>query len=140
MGQTVIQKKVFDESTLLFDAVDTSAWTFATKNSSIINLAAWGGYDAFRPPYIQLRWPGLSSAGASTFQIQLVSDNSATPTTVIYTGPGVALTLANAKLKFMDQDWIMHLPLSDLGNYFRLNIILGIADLNGGTLTAGLVK
>ena len=134
----MVQKKVFDELTLLFDYEDTSAWTVSTHNSSIVDLATYGGYDYFNPARMQLRWPGLNSGGAATVNFQLISDDSATPTTVIWIGP--VLTLAAAKAKFMDQDWVMHLPMSDVGRYFRLNIVIGTAALTGGRLTAGLVK
>lgn len=131
-------KKIFDESTLLYDAVDTSSWTVSNHDSSIVNLSLYGGYDALQPPIVQIRWPGITSAGLATAIISIMMDTNATPTTILWVSR--TFTLAQMVSFFGDADYRLHLPVSEMSTYIKIRIAIGTAALTGGTLTGGLVK
>ena len=135
----------FDETLMLWDATDTSGWTFGvgTYYSSDINLATLRICDAYSPNVhkwgVAISWPGVGSAGAATFAFSMCSGAAATPTDVIFAGP-TGMSLAAARAMFRDREaCVFPIPTILTLAYFRCKMVIGVADLNAGVLTAGLV-
>jgi len=129
--------KVFDSATLMYDAAAHTVFTVATHNSASVDLKA-ADIDEFNPGEIIAKWPGLDSAGALTLQL-IVADSADDATfIVIWTGPAVAWTLAEAQAEMLD--WRFKLPSHGLRRYVRISVIIGTAVASAGLLTVGVVK
>lgn len=131
---------VFDELVLLYDAVDTSAWTAGVKYSADVDLLALGINAQSEKHYgIAISWPGVGSGGAATTELRMFTGAAATPTTLIYTGPAT-VSLANTKALYQDAErFVVPIPLIDTLQYFRIGINVATATINAGVITAGII-
>lgn len=131
--------KAFDASALFFAQNLTLASGFAvgTVNSSSVDLKA-ADIDTENPGEVQVAFLGVTSGGSATILVRVEdsADNSsfAAVTPIGLTSAAIAYNDASlADIRFT-------LPRVGLRRYVRLAVVVGTADLTGGTVNAGLVK
>lgn len=129
----------FDEELLFWDA-DATLRAAATYHSAVLSLSDLGLDGNSEKHYgVAISWPGVDSAGAATTLLSILSDDTATPTAVIWED-AADLSLAETKARYQDAErCVLPIPMLLTGDNIRLQIDVDIAALTAGTITAGLV-
>lgn len=129
---------VLDADTDLFENEDTSSLGTGDLDSSAVATDGFKTSDRVCDMGIAIHWPGITSGGAATIQLEICSDDTTTPTDAIVTTK--VFTLAEAVAAFgTGEGYIIPVPNAELADYLRLRVVVAVAALTGGTLTAGLV-
>ena len=127
--------KVFDNETMFWDAEAAGTFTVATHVSASADLGA-ADIDEADAGEVIIKWPGLDSAGAATFDLVLADSADDSTFANVLAFPQMDLATAQAELA----DFRFKLPTKSLRRYVRLSIAVGTAVVSAGVLTAGLVK
>lgn len=127
--------KVLDNEAMFWTAEVAGTFTVATHVSASVDL---GGVDMDEasPGEVVIKWPGLDSAGAATFDVVLADSADDTTFANVFAFPQMDLATAQAELA----EFLFRLPSKSLKRYVRLSIAVGVAVVSAGALTAGLVK
>ena len=128
---------VLDTLTDFFDK-DATILAVADYASAQVDISGHTSSDDVCTLGVAIQWPGITSAGAAVVTITVLSDSATPPTTVVYTSR--AYTLAEAVSFFGGPDgYILPLANVELDTNIIINIGVSVANITGGTLTAGLV-
>ena len=125
----------FDELTLAFDAVDTSAWTATAHVGAANDMGAISPDETGKKAY-RIKWPGINSGGSATVVFSVQTDDNAgfsTPVTI-----ETSRTMNYNASEPGPSDYLMPIP-AEHERYIRLVATVATAALTGGAITAGIV-
>lgn len=135
---TRTQHKAFDNDLMFWSAQDMSSGFTQAASPVYSDTLDIGGdaLDQHDPGEIAIDVSGIASGGNATVQIDVCSASSGTPTT----SDSILKTQAYA-LADLQANPIVAIPIprADIKQKVRLAFTIGTADLNGGTVNAGIV-